>query len=595
MTPPFRVCVSFLANPNTEQRDIKQKGNTHPMNTQASSQTAETFETPVTSDNFEALETLQTLETLTFDNRFTRELPADPEAENSRRQVTQACYSRVQPATVVRPRLVAYAREVAGELNLGDATCESDDFLQVFSGNRLLPGMDTYAMCYGGHQFGNWAGQLGDGRAINLGEILNQDGQRWAVQLKGAGPTPYSRSADGLAVLRSSVREFLCSEAMYHLRVPTTRALSLVVTGEQVVRDMFYDGNPKPEPGAIVCRVAPSFLRFGNFQLFAARGEIEVLKRLVDYSIRNDFPHLGKPSPATYVAWFAEVCRTTAKMIVDWLRVGFVHGVMNTDNMSILGLTIDYGPYGWLEDYDPKWTPNTTDAAGRRYCFGNQPEIAHWNLVQLANAIYPLIEQAAPLEEALNSYVKEFECGWQAMMAQKLGLAAFEPETDDALTAELLAIFQLAETDMTIFYRQLALLDVSAEHVEAVSDTVLMEPVLDAYYVPDQLSAATTTRIGKWLRGYAGRVRQDGQNEKDKPDATRRAQMKAANPKFVLRNYLAQLAIDKAEQDDYSMVQELLEVLRHPYEEQAGKEEYAKKRPDWARQRAGCSMLSCSS
>ncbi len=470
--------------------------------------------------------------------------------------------------------------------------CESDDFTQVFSGNHLLPGMDSYAMCYGGHQFGNWAGQLGDGRAINLGEIVNQNGQRWAVQLKGAGPTPYSRSADGLAVLRSSVREFLCSEAMYHLGVPTTRALSLVVTGEQVVRDMFYDGHPKPEPGAIVCRVAPSFLRFGNFQLFAARGETEVLKQLVDYSIRNDFPHLGQPSPAAYVAWFEEVCRTTAKMIVHWLRVGFVHGVMNTDNMSILGLTIDYGPYGWLEDYDPKWTPNTTDAAGRRYCFGNQPEIAHWNLLQLANAIYPLIEQAAPLEQALNSYVKDFEGGWQAMMAHKLGLTAFEPKTDEALTAELLAIFQLAETDMTIFYRQLALLDVSAKHVEAVSDAVLMEPLLGAYYIPEQLSTATVTRIGKWLRGYTARVRQD---EQDRTDETRRTRMNTANPKYVLRNYLAQLAIDKAEQGDYSMVQELLEVLRHPYEEQAGKEEYAQKRPDWARQRAGCSMLSCSS
>jgi uncharacterized protein YdiU (UPF0061 family) len=406
--------------------------------------------------------------------------------------------------------------------------------------------MDPYAMCYGGHQFGNWAGQLGDGRAINLGEVINHTGQRWAMQLKGAGPTPYSRSADGLAVLRSSVREFLCSEAMYHLGVPTTRALSLVVTGE-----------------------------------------------LVDYSIRNDFSHLGGSSgelaPATYVAWFEEVCRTTAKMIVHWLRVGFVHGVMNTDNMSILGLTIDYGPYGWLEDYDPKWTPNTTDAAGRRYCFGNQPEIAHWNLVQLANAIYPLIGQAAPLEEALNGYMKDFERSWQAMMAHKLGLTAFEPQTDEALTAELLAIFQLAETDMTIFYRQLALLDVRAEHVEAVSDAVLMEPVLDAYYIPEQLSPATITRIGKWLRGYAGRVRQDGMDE------TRRVRMHAVNPKYVLRNYLAQLAIDKAEQGDYSMVQELLQVLRHPYEEQAGREEYAKKRPDWARQRAGCSMLSCSS
>ena len=268
---------------------------------------------------------------------------------------------------VAAPKTIAYSREVAALLDLDRAECESELFAQVFGGNQLLEGMDPYAMCYGGHQFGNWAGQLGDGRAINLGEVLNRKGEHWTLQLKGAGPTPYSRTADGLAVLRSSIREFLCSEAMFHLGVPTTRALSLVSTGEQVMRDMFYDGNPKFEPGAIVCRVAPSFVRFGNFQIFAARGDIENLKRLVDFTIVNDFPHLGAPSPEVYASWFEEVCVRTCEMIVHWMRVGFVHGVMNTDNMSILGLTIDYGPYGWLEDYDPGWTPNTTDASGKRY------------------------------------------------------------------------------------------------------------------------------------------------------------------------------------------------------------------------------------
>jgi uncharacterized protein YdiU (UPF0061 family) len=289
-----------------------------------------------------------TLASLTFDNRFARELPADPETSNRPRQVTGACYTFVQPTRVAAPKLVAFSREVAALLDLSVETCESDKFLNVFSGNRILPGMSPYATCYGGHQFGNWAGQLGDGRAINLGEIINQRSERWALQIKGAGPTPYRRSADGLAVLRSSVREFLCSEAMFHLGVPTTRALSLILTGEQVVRDMFYDGNPKPEPGAVVCRVAQSFTRFGNFQIFAVREEIEVLKQLMDYTIRIDFPHLGDPSPEVYLKWFAEVCRTTTDLIMHWMRVGFVHGVMNTDNMSILGLTIDYGPYGWL-------------------------------------------------------------------------------------------------------------------------------------------------------------------------------------------------------------------------------------------------------
>ena len=529
-------------------------------------------------------------ETLAFDNRFTRELPADPETGNARRQVTRACYSRVRPTQVAQPQLLAYAWEVAEELGLSRAFCESDDFPHIFSGNRVLDGMDPYAMCYGGHQFGNWAGQLGDGRAINLGELSGPTGKRWVVQLKGAGLTPYSRSADGLAVLRSSIREFLCSEAMYHLGVPTTRALSLVSTGEHVIRDMFYDGNPKPEPGAVVCRVAPSFVRFGNFQIFAARGEIDILQQLVDYTIRTDFPHLGEPSRATYLTWFEEVCRTTAQLIVHWLRVGFVHGVMNTDNMSILGLTIDYGPYGWLEDYDSNWTPNTTDAASHRYAFGKQPQIAHWNLVQLANALYPLIEQTEPLEKALSSYVQEFEACWQVMMAHKLGLQSFKPDLDDSLVAGLLEILQLAETDMTIFYRRLASLELDATPVAQIDVPAFIQPLLDAYYVPEQLTPETTARIAAWLRRYHDRVREEGTD-----DETRRRRMNAVNPKYVLRNYLAQLAIDKAEQGDPSLVHDLLELLRHPYDEQPDKEAYAQKRPDWARQRPGCSMLSCSS
>ena len=337
------------------------------------------------------------LDALRFDNRFSHELPADPLTKNYPRQVYGACYSHVLPTKVSQPRLVIYSREVAEQLDLGREICESEDFARVFAGNRIVPGMEPYACCYGGHQFGQWAGQLGDGRAINLGEALTSQGEHLTLQLKGAGPTPYSRSADGLAVLRSSIREFLCSEAMHHLGVPTTRALSVVLTGEMVKRDMFYDGNPKMEPGAVVCRVAPSFTRFGNFQIFAARGDLETLKRLADFTIRRDFPHLGDPTIAVYLKWFEEVCKKTAEMIVHWQRVGFVHGVMNTDNMSILGLTIDYGPYGWLENYDPTWTPNTTDANGRRYCFGNQPQIAYWNLAQLANAIHPLIQASRAL------------------------------------------------------------------------------------------------------------------------------------------------------------------------------------------------------
>ena len=505
-------------------------------------------------------------------------------------QVIGACYSRVLPTKVDRPQMVAYSKEVAKLLALTSEVCESDYFAQVFAGNCLSAGMDSYATCYGGHQFGHWAGQLGDGRAINLGEVINRQGERWALQLKGAGPTPYSRTADGLAVLRSSVREFLCSEAMHHLGVPTTRALSLIVSGEQVVRDMFYDGNPKAEPGAVVCRVAPSFTRFGSFEILTARGDIDLLRKLVDYTIRTDFPHLGEPSPEAYFTWFKEVCRRTAEMIVHWQRVGFVHGVMNTGNMSILGLTIDYGTYGWLENYDPNWTPNTTDASARRYRFGNQPQIAFWNLGQLANALYPLMEQVEPLQQAMNVYSESFAQGWQRMMAGKLGLHGFAPATDDELTTELLAILQLVETDMTMFYRQLALIHTGAESLNDDSDEVLMRPLIEAYYVPEQLTSEHKARIGNWLRSYIKRVRHDGT-----PDGVRRTRMNTVNPKYVLRNYLAQLAIDKAEQGDFAMVNDLLELLRHPYDEQPGKEELAAKRPDWARRRAGCSMLSCSS
>lgn len=524
---------------------------------------------------------------LTFDNRFCLELPADANSANTRRQISNACYSTVMPTPVIKPELVSYSKAVAALLELDPAICVTDDFVQIMAGNRLAKGMSPYATCYGGHQFGHWAGQLGDGRAINLGEIVNRQGQRWALQLKGAGPTPYSRSADGLAVLRSSVREFLCSEAMFHLGVPTTRALSLILTGEQVVRDMFYNGHPKAEPGAVVCRVAPSFTRFGHFEILAARGELDNLRKLVDYTIRTDFPYLGEPSPSVYITWFEAVCRKTAEMIVHWQRVGFVHGVMNTDNMSILGLTIDYGPYGWLENYDPDWTPNTTDAGEHRYSYGNQPSIGFWNLGQLANALYPLIKQAKPLQKALDVYTQTFVQGWQAMMAAKLGLKRFESATDEALFDELLAILSLVETDMTLFFRQLALLD-TRNHVASLND--LMQPLLIAYYEPTQRTADYLARLEIWLRTYLQRLQQDGLS-----DDMRRDNMNKVNPLYVLRNYLAQLAIDQAEQGNYALVNELLTVLHDPYTQQSGKAMFAEKRPDWARKRAGCSMLSCSS
>jgi uncharacterized protein YdiU (UPF0061 family) len=535
------------------------------------------------------------LRELLFDNRLVRELPADPITENYRRQVSGAIYSLVNPTPVKNPQLVAGAIEVAALLDLDASIFQQADFVKVFSGNQLLAGMQPHACCYGGHQFGNWAGQLGDGRAINLGEVLNSKGEHWTLQLKGAGPTPYSRTADGLAVLRSSVREFLCSEAMFHLGVPTTRALSLITTGEQVRRDMFYDGNPAWEPGAVVCRVAPSFTRFGNFEILSARGEIELLKRFVDFTIRNDFPQLlaAPDSPITtdtYLCWFSEVCIRTAQMIAHWMRVGFVHGVMNTDNMSILGLTIDYGPYGWLEGYDPSWTPNTTDAQGRRYRYGNQPQIALWNLTQLANAIYPLINSVEPLQAALSNYRIEYEKCVQRDIANKLGLVAFDPLRDEALTEELFALLQSAEIDMTIFYRELA--GYSVNDIDQYSDLDWFANIAPAYY--EQPTEENRVVAVSWLRRYGQRLQQDLVMH-NRSDVERREIMNRTNPKYVLRNYLAQQAIDKATQGDNSEIDCLLHLLRNPYDEQPNFTRYYAKRPDWARHKAGCSMLSCSS
>ena len=522
------------------------------------------------------------LQALQFDNRFVAELPADPEPANFRRQVADACYSRVRPTPVASPRLVAWSREAAALVDLPAEPADEGELAEIFVGNRLLPGMDPIATCYGGHQFGNWAGQLGDGRAINLGEVVNGRGERWTLQLKGAGPTPYSRTADGLAVLRSSLREFLCSEAMFHLGVPTTRALSLALTGEEVVRDILYDGHPAPEPGAVVCRVAPSFTRFGHFEILAARRDVALLGRLLDFTIATDFPHIVGAAPKQrYLDWFQDVAARTADMVVQWMRVGFVHGVMNTDNMSVLGLTIDYGPYGWLEDYDPNWTPNTTDAATRRYRFGQQPAVAQWNLLQLANAIYPLIGEADPLNAILNGFATRYTEGSQTMTAAKLGLAEYRAEQDEPLMDALFKLLGAAETDMTLFFRNLANVDLQ---------TLDATPLLDAYYEPSALTPALMARLERWLTDYADRVRLDGAAA-----PVRAARMNAVNPRFVLRNYLAQLAIDQAETGDYSMVAELLDTLRRPYDEQRGRERYAAKRPDWARHRPGCSQLSCSS
>ncbi len=516
---------------------------------------------------------------LNIQDTFSEELPGDPIMENSRRQVKESFYSYVTPKKTADPELIHVSDAMLDEIGLSESDKNSDAFLKVFTGNEVLSNSKPYAMCYGGHQFGNWAGQLGDGRAINLGEVVHND-KRWALQLKGAGETPYSRSADGLAVLRSSIREYLCSEAMYYLGVPTTRALSLALTGDSVLRDVLYNGNPDYEKGAVVCRVAPSFIRFGSFEIFAARGDHENLKKLADYTIKHFYPNLGAPSKEVYVAFFKEVADRTLETILHWQRVGFVHGVLNTDNMSILGLTIDYGPYGWLEGFDFGWTPNTTDAQHKRYRFGNQPNIGLWNLYQLANAIYPLVDEAAPLEKILNDYKSAFEVKSLKMMKEKLGLYE-ESNQDAALILQLEENLELSETDMTIFFRNLS----KFTDVES-GDAILKE----ALYASEDVSNDILKKWKDWFVLYSERLKEETLTKGERTE-----RMNQVNPKYVLRNYMAQLAIDAADKGDYSLIEELFQLLKQPYSEQPDKEKWFAKRPDWARHKVGCSMLSCSS
>ncbi|RXR21641.1 protein adenylyltransferase SelO [Flavobacterium stagni] len=519
---------------------------------------------------------------LHFIPRFQQALTPDPETANFVRQVPLADYSYVTPRIPSKPYLIHAVAEVAESIGLEQEDIKSTDFLHYFSGKEVYPDTRPFAMNYAGHQFGNWAGQLGDGRAIVLGEVEHHN-QLWTLQLKGAGKTPYSRRGDGLAVLRSSIREYLCAEAMHHLGVPTSRSLSLIGTGDEVLRDMLYDGNADYEKGAVVCRVAPTFLRFGSFEVHAARQEQEQLQQLADFVIREYHPEITSDGPEKYTAFFKAVCEKTLQLMVEWQRVGFVHGVMNTDNMSVHGITIDYGPYGWLEDYNLNWTPNTTDSQHHRYAYGNQPDVALWNLIQLANALYPLIGAAEPLEAVLNAYGRQFDAAFLQMNRDKLGLATVH-ESDEKVVRAFLTCLEKIETDYTIFFRLLATVQ------KTDSPEAALARVNDAFYTPSQCAGDVATAWLDTFQSYLDRLELEPQS-----DAERAAAMNQVNPKYVLRNYMAQLAIDAANQDDFSLIHELHELLKKPYDEQPEHEKWFSKRPDWARTKVGCSMLSCSS
>ena len=509
-----------------------------------------------------------------FENAFTQTFEGDDSGDRTPRQTPGKLYSKAAPTPVAAPRLLGWSKDLAENLEI---QYPSKTDIEILAGNKVTSSMVPYASCYAGHQFGNWAGQLGDGRAINLGEWSTKNGI-FELQLKGAGPTAYSRHADGRAVLRSSVREYLMSEAMHHLGVPTTRALSLVSTGDKILRDMFYNGNPEYEPGAIVTRVAPSFLRFGNFELLAAQRETDKLRQLVNWTIDRYYPHLTGED--NILKWFEEVVEKTAFLMSEWQRVGFVHGVMNTDNMSILGLTIDYGPFSFLDNYDHNFTPNTTDLPGRRYAFGNQPSIGYWNLGRLANALSLLFEDIDGLEAALETYEKSFWDHYYRMMGRKLGFDKVGKQEKE-LISRFEKVLSVVQPDMTIFYRLLA--DVPSE---AASEAVLnhFQP---SFY--DNLEPKEVELFTALITDYSKMRKTNSLSEEGIKKL-----MNQNNPRIILRNYLLHQAIEELEKGENTLFLKLQEALKQPYS-MAGFEELVAKRPEWAAQKAGCSMLSCSS
>ncbi len=477
--------------------------------------------------------------------------------------LSERFYTELPAQGLPDPQWVVVSEACArDELGLPDGWSERDEWraLQVFSGNALWAGMRPLASVYSGHQFGVWAGQLGDGRAHWLGEIDGPNGPR-EVQLKGSGLTPYSRMGDGRAVLRSSIREFMCSEAMHALGVPTTRGLAVTESPLPVRRESI-------ENAAICTRVAPSFLRFGHFEHFTHTAQDpEALRRLADFVIDRYLPEC-RDAAQPYVALLETVARRTAELIARWQAVGFCHGVMNTDNMSILGLTIDYGPFGFLDAFDPGHVCNHSDHQGR-YAYSRQPNVAFWNLHALAQALMPLIDDADAALAALEPYKTVFARALEARMRAKLGLAT-ERDGDRDLVDGLLRRMADDRTDFTIGFRRLAGFSIAAGAPNnAVRDLFLDREAFDA-----------------WARQYRERLVAEGSD-----DAARAVAMNRVNPKFVLRNHLAQDAIQRAQNGDAGEVRRLLKVLERPYDEQPEHEAYADFPPDWAQH----IEVSCSS
>lgn len=583
------------------------------------------------------------METLKFDNLAIRTLPIDPQTEVYPRQVPGACFSRVAPTPVENPQVVAVSPSALGLIDVEAKETENPDFVQYFGGNKIIPGSEPSAHCYCGHQFGSFAGQLGDGATMYLGEVINGKGERWELQFKGAGLTPYSRSADGRKVLRSSIREFLCSEAMHHLGVPTTRAGTCVTSDSRVVRDIFYDGNPIRERCTVITRIAPTFLRFGSFEIFKgpdpqtgrkgpSHGRDDILDGMLDYAISTFYPDIDsafEDRKTKILAFFTEVVQRTAKLVAHWQCVGFCHGVLNTDNMSILGLTIDYGPFGFMERFDPDFICNGSDDGGR-YTYAKQPEICKWNLGKFAEAIGEAVSVDETKEIIENTYDETFQLHYRNMMADKLGLVRtkeHQVSTIDDLSTSLFSTMHKTGTDFTNTFRILCELPYpSSPESFAVEKAQALEKLLsqcctiadlkksfsssmDPRQLQRLLMMAQSQPMLLQMMGMEGKLKaeldkrekfqeiqqltSEAKREKDsalwtawlekyeralieeltlasKTDTKEEANIKrkkimtAANPGFILRNWVAQNAIDKAESGDYAEVQNVLRLLQDP-------------------------------
>lgn len=479
-----------------------------------------------------------------------------PQFENAYYQQLPGFYTALQPTPLKAARLLYYSQPLAQELGL-DASWFTPEKTPIWAGETLLPGMQPLAQVYSGHQFGSWAGQLGDGRGILLGEQRLADGRSMDWHLKGAGLTPYSRMGDGRAVLRSVIREFLASEALYHLGIPTTRALTIVTSEHPVFRE-------QPERGAMLLRVAESHVRFGHFEHFYYRKQSEQVRQLADFVIARHLPQWAE-EPDRYLLWFTDVVERTARMIAHWQCVGFAHGVMNTDNMSILGLTMDYGPYGFLDDYRPDYICNHSDHQGR-YSFDNQPAVGLWNLHRLAQTLSVLLT-AEQLQQALAAYEPALMQAYGEQMRAKLGLFTQSKQDNDLLTG-LLSLMAQEGRDYTRTFRLLS--DVEQQQAQ----TPMRDEFIDR------------AAFDGWYQKYRHRLQQEQVS-----DAERQQAMKQANPKLILRNYLAQQAIEAAERDDVSKLARLHQALLQPFADDAQYDDLAALPPDWGKHLE----ISCSS